>query len=97
MALKRICYTCGREYEYCPTCAGFKTKPRWMCNWDSEECKDVFQVLTANSFGDASKDDVKAVLDKYGVKDYSKYQPSIQAHIEKVLKTSKKKSNEVEI
>ena len=26
---KRICYTCGNEYEYCPNCAAFDSQPKW--------------------------------------------------------------------
>ena len=89
---KRTCYTCGNTYNYCPSCEGDRLKPKWMNNWDSEECKDVFNVLNNYDGENVKVSDVKAVFKKYGVKDFSKYKPGIQAHIAKILKTPEKKS-----
>lgn len=43
----RTCLLCGTGYEYCPTCAADKKKPSWMSAFDKEDCKIVFETLSA--------------------------------------------------
>lgn len=43
----RTCLLCGTGYDYCPTCAADKRKPSWMSAFDKEDCKIVFETLSA--------------------------------------------------
>lgn len=91
MAFKRICHTCGKEYEYCPTCRSFESLPKWMSNWDSEECKDVWNILVRYNTEHISKDEVKVVLDSYGVSNYGKYVSPISAQLKEIFAEEKTK------
>lgn len=42
----RECYLCGEKYLYCPTCSQDKTKPAWMSEFHSEDCKNIFDICT---------------------------------------------------
>lgn len=97
MSFKRVCHTCGKEYDYCPRCGRFASLPRWMFNWDTQECKDVFQALTDYNMGLSTKKDLKAVLDSYGVEDYSKYSESIQKQLTKIFEKKSRKKKIVDI
>lgn len=95
----RVCYACGNKYEYCPTCPTDSIKPTWMFCFDTEECKDVFGVLS-DYYTDntkTTKDDVKKVLDNYNIKDYSKYTETIQKQLKEIVFTDKKKTSKKEV
>lgn len=73
----RKCICCGKEYEYCNHC-GKGTEP-WKNLYDSKECQEVMNIVSAYNIGRADANQVKAVLDKYNVTDYNKYKDSINA------------------
>lgn len=90
MAKKRTCYTCGNKYAYCPHCGVDSTKPKWMVMFDCEECRDVFKILSDYSMKYATVSDVKSVIDKYNIKDTSKYKDAIKKQIDDILSLDKK-------
>lgn len=94
----RVCYACGKKYEYCPTCPTDSMKPTWMFCFDTEECKEVFSVLSEYGADSTktTKDDVKKVLDKYNVTDYGKFNETIQKQLKEVTATEKKKTSKKE-
>lgn len=47
MANNRKCLLCGSEYSYCPNCAKDRKRPSWLMSFDKEECKTVFETLSA--------------------------------------------------
>ena len=90
---KRICHTCGKEYEYCPNCAAFESQPKWKSNWCSEECKDVWNILVRYNTEKISAAEVKSVLDSHGVVNYSKYSSLIASQLKKILSSETVKKN----
>lgn len=98
MSNRRICHTCGKEYEYCPRCGKYASYPKWMFNWDTEECKDIFKALTDFNIGKIKKKDLKAILDKYKVDDFSKYSESIRDELTKLFpKRARKKIVDIDL
>lgn len=93
MGYKRVCHTCGKEYEYCPNCSAFSSQPRWKANWDTEECKDVWNILVRYNTEGLDADEVKSVLNSYGVNNYSKYSSPIASQLKKILYIEPKKKN----
>ena len=91
MGYARICHTCGKEYEYCPNCRSFESRPKWMANWDCEECKDIWKILVRYNTEHISKEEVKAVLDSYGIEDVSKYVSPICTQLKTILNDCKGK------
>lgn len=69
----RICTTCGKEYKYCPNCKDYAHLPKWHFAWCCEECKDLFDAVVKCNVKHTPIEEVKVVLDKYNVKDFSKY------------------------
>lgn len=59
-----------------------------MANWDSEECKDVWNILIRYNTEHISKDEVAKVLESYNVVNYSKYSSPIASQLKKILAVS---------
>lgn len=95
---KRKCYTCRQEYEYCPDCLTDYNKPKWMFCFCSEECKDVYNVISNYNTKESNvtQDDVVKVLKKYNVKDVKKYAPDIQKELKEITNVSKKNNKKPE-
>ena len=94
MGLKRICHSCGKEYEYCPNCAAFDSQPKWKANWCSEECKDIWNILVRYNTEKLSAADVKSVLNSYGVVNYSKFSSPISTQLKKILSSESKRNKD---
>lgn len=75
---ERKCICCGSSYQYCPNCGKFNGKPKWMISYDEESCKDLFNAVSGYNMGVVTKEQLKAVLDKHNITDYSKYKDSIK-------------------
>lgn len=86
---KRICKCCGKVYEYCPHC-GKNRDELWRNITDTEECREVLNIVSAYNIGRANKDQVINILDKYKVKDYSKYKESISKVLKNIFEGSPK-------
>lgn len=80
----RICKTCGKAYYYCPTC-DFEKRPTWFAMWDSEKCKDMFMLLSAESMNKVSTIDAKKQLLDMGVTLDDSFTEPIKKHIIRVF------------
>ena len=80
----RICKTCGKAYYYCPTC-DFEKRPTWFAMWDSEKCKDMFMLLSAESMNKVSTIDAKKQLLDMGVTLDDSFTEPIKKHITRVF------------
>ena len=58
----RTCVICGKHYEYCTNCDRFLNYPAYMAMYCSQECVDLFNVLSSFEAGQTSKEDAKKVL-----------------------------------
>ena len=77
MSKTRTCIACQNSYQYCPHCGDYARYPKWMNEFDTEACKELFNVISGYNMGLFKKDDVKKVVDKYEIKDFSVYKESI--------------------
>lgn len=84
MANERICIVCGTQYEYCPKCAKYAHLPKWMWMVDTETCKDLNDVIVGYSIGNKTIDDVKQIVAKHNITDYSKYSKGVQNVLNKI-------------
>ena len=67
----RKCICCGKQYEYCNHCG--KNQEPWKNLYDSRECKEIMNIVSAYNVGRVDAEKVKEVLDKYHVTDYANY------------------------
>ena len=60
----KTCILCGNKYSYCSGCAEFDHLPRWMECYCSENCKDIFNILSGYNMNHKTKEEAKALLEK---------------------------------
>lgn len=94
MAKERFCIFCQKPYSYCPSCNN-KSEPSWKFNFDTERCHDLYDVIAGYNIGIKKIEDVKAVMDKYNVTDYSEYSEKLQNEL-KNLNTNSEKTGAAE-
>lgn len=93
MAVIRRCVCCEKEYEYCPNCAK-SNQPSWMVTFCCEECKDLFNLVSAYNVKRIGSD---AVLDYIKMHHTAgkKYASSVQKVFDEVS-SKKSLSHEIE-
>lgn len=91
MASKRICRTCGAEYEYCPGCARSAGKPEWMLLWDTEKCRSIYKMLSAYNMNLATAEEVEDLLKAHNVTNYNEFLPDIKRQLQKIVPVTKAK------
>ena len=60
----KTCILCGKKYSYCSGCAEFDHLPRWMECYCSENCKDIFNILSSYNMNHKTKEEAKTLLEK---------------------------------
>ena len=83
---QRECYLCGFKYEYCPTCSQDRTKPSWMAEFHSENCKDIFDICTRFNMELFTKEEAKEAIEKCDLSNKLNFRPSVQNTLSNLLK-----------
>lgn len=86
MAKTRKCIACEREYKYCNNCREYASYPTWMAEFDTEACRDIFDVMSGYNMGILNEDKVKEVVDKHNITDFSIFKESIRTKLEDMFK-----------
>ena len=81
----RVCYCCGHEYYFCPSCPKDKKDPQIYTMWDSEVCKDIFNILSNESLKKITTKECKEKLVELGVDKIDIKKDSVKAHINRVM------------
>ena len=91
MSELRKCLCCGAEYRYCPTCGRYAREPKWRVEFDTLDCKEVFNAISGYNMGIRSIESLKEVLDNNNVTDFSKYKDSIKNKLNELFPNEKPK------
>ena len=83
---QRECYLCGSQYNYCPTCSQDRTKPAWMAEFHSENCKDIFDICTRFNMQLLTKEEAVKALEKCDLSNKLNFRPSVQNTLSNLLK-----------
>lgn len=84
---QRKCKLCptAHIYEYCTSCIKKEDIIQWKLQFDNENCRDVYKVLSEFAFGRLSANDAKRQLDKLEVPNKEDMQPALRHNFEDVL------------
>ena len=85
---KKICFLCGKEYQYCSSCKDFRTQPTWKNMFHSENCYKIFSLSTQFAQGSYSAEEARLMLDKYDLSDIDNFKPDAIEQI-KIIQNSK--------
>lgn len=75
------CYTCGKEYYYCPSCT--PNEPSYKIMHCSKVCNDVWNILAQNGTGKLSAQETIEALFHYELP--YKLNDNVQAHIDRLV------------
>lgn len=89
MSKERKCIFCGTTYQYCPNCRDFSSYPKWMAEFDTEKCHDLYTVIGGYNIGINTIQDVKSTLDKYDVTDYSIFSKKLRDKLNELVPAKK--------
>ena len=78
------CILCGKVYSYCNSCSEFDHLPRWMECYCSENCKEIFNALSAYNMKTRPVDSIIATL-KASNLEIEKYHEANQRYIKEIL------------
>ena len=81
----RVCYCCGHEYYFCPSCPKDRKDPQIYTMWDSEVCKDIFNILSNESLKKITTKECKEKLIELGVDKIDIKKDSVKKHINRVM------------
>ena len=84
----RTCFCCLSKYYYCHGCAD-ERRPTWMIMFDTEECKNIFQICSAYNNGSYTKEEARDILEKIGLKDFNEYEKSVAKTLKDIFKEDK--------
>lgn len=96
MAQEKKCLFCGNHYTYCNHCPDSNKYPDWMFNFDTEKCHDLYEAIGGYNLGVKTIDDVKTVLDKYNITDYSTFSDKVKGKLEDLIPQKKEEKAEPE-
>ena len=94
MAKLRRCIFCSTEYEYCPHCSDSSKYPEWKFNFDTEKCHDLYDVIAGYNMNVKTIEDVKSILDKYEVTDYTIFSKKLQDKLNELVPQKEEKKDE---
>lgn len=78
------CILCGKVYSYCNSCSEFDHLPRWMECYCSENCKEIFNALSAYNMKTRPVESIIATL-KASNLEIEKYHEANQRYIKEIL------------
>ena len=90
MQTNRICKTCGVKYFYCSNCDKTLQSPQWMLMWHEENCKNVFEIVSAYVQKQIDKVTAKERLSHCNLKNLYSYKENIRKYVEEILEEDKK-------
>lgn len=94
----RICAVCRKQYTFCPVCNEDKEKPIWYFTFCSENCHDLYGVLSGYEDGNISSDEANKKIKAFDLSRYDFFGDSYKKTIEKLkecdLATQNKEFND---
>lgn len=85
---KKICYLCGKEYQYCSSCRDFKTQPAWKNMFHSENCHKLFNLSTQFAQGYRTVEEAQEILSKCDLTDINNFRQDVIEQIN-IIQNSK--------
>lgn len=87
---QRTCFCCGTAYHYCPNCAEDANKPNWYFIFDSENCRDIFNICQKYSTGEYDAIQARHMLDKCDLTHKSNFRSDVKKVIKEIFAKSNK-------
>lgn len=98
MANERQCLVCGTTYTHCSRCPGGSNLPSWKNIYDTEECKNIFDICSAYVNGYLKKGDAILKLKSFNMPKHlnDKYQNIVNDILFVDKKINKKRKRNID-
>lgn len=93
MRHERICEICSSTYSYCPNCSDYAEESRWKFLFDTENCKDIYEVVNAYRTNAINAVQAKAKLDKLSIPSKEKLNKGYAKFIDEINKEASKNAH----
>lgn len=82
----KTCILCQKKYTYCGSCRSHAiSEPSWRNAWDTENCKNIFEILATYINGNVSAVDAKKQLIEFDLKDKDSYSPKMKKAADEIM------------
>lgn len=81
----RYCAVCGIGYKFCPKCNEDKDKPLYHFTFCSENCKDIYSVISDYKDGETDKEKSKELLSKLDLSKFNDFRESYKRCIDDIF------------
>ena len=82
--LNKTCLVCQKSYHYCYSCPTDLQNPSWKNLFDTEQCKEIFNILSRNGQGMITDEEAKELLSKCDLTQKDTFADNIKNHIDKI-------------
>ena len=90
MTSKRKCTLCpSHKYEYCTKCKDKHQIEPWRLLFDTETCRDVYNILAEFAFGRKSAIEARKELDQYEIPNKEDMVSSLRKNLEDIYELTK--------
>lgn len=94
MKSMRKCTLCpSHQYEYCTICKKDSIVESWRLLFDSENCRDIYHILSEYAFNRKTAIEAYNELQKYNIPDKELIQTSLRKNYEDLLKEIKNRNS----
>ena len=83
--LNKICYVCNKSYKHCYSCPSDLNHPSWMEMFDTENCKNIFNILCKHSQKMITEEEARVQLKGCDLSQKEHFADHIVEHINRVL------------
>lgn len=98
MAEKRQCILCPtHKYEYCGKCKPQEIIQTWRYIFDSENCRDIYNILEKYVAKKITAVEAKQQLSNYSLPPLEEMQPTLRKNLEDILNQTKDFENKESI
>lgn len=91
----KVCILCGKRYSFCSRCEEFDHLPRWMAIYCSDNCKKIFDTISAYNMKLKTKEEAAKILKECDLSRKSEFKESCQKYIDEILDIKEEPSQEV--
>lgn len=90
------CIVCGSKYTFCPNCTEYDYLPRWMGNFCSDNCHDIFEVANDYTHKLMTKEEATEAVKNLDFSKRANYTGGVKKAINEILGEKDEEKSQVE-
>lgn len=91
----QTCLLCKQTYEYCGGCSKYKHLPTFMTTFCSQNCKDIYQVMTNFEGKILTKEEAKRQLMNLDISRHDYYTKSFATSYDRIMADDTDEGNQL--